>query len=311
MAEPELIDFKTNSLQPLVSIIITAFNQEKFIAEAVQSVINQSYENWECIIVDDGSTDNTRNICNEFVQKDSRIIYTYQPNQGVSAARNNGFALTKGSFVQFLDGDDYLNTEKLKIQIEFLVANPDVTVCYTDHLFFIQHENRFVRHQFKLLSGNPLHEILFDYDNGVSIPIHSALISKTVFDNEQLPFTTEYQYRYEDWVFWVRIVLNNARFHFINQPLCVYRMHKENFCADDAETTFHALRAVNYIGKILDSSLDKKFIDERSAFFLKRMQSRVIDSLSAKKLLVLLFNRKLDAMKRLKSEMASVFNSKK
>jgi glycosyltransferase involved in cell wall biosynthesis len=78
-------------MTPLVSIIITAYNQESFVAQAIQSVVNQTYENWECIIIDDGSTDKTCEICKHFIQKESRISYFFQQNQGVSIARNNGF----------------------------------------------------------------------------------------------------------------------------------------------------------------------------------------------------------------------------
>ena len=89
-----------------VSIIIPAYNCEKYIFECLESVINQTYSNLEIIIIDDGSTDNTSEICQRFEKIDNRIIYTWQENSGVSKARNKGIDLAKGKYIVFIDADD-------------------------------------------------------------------------------------------------------------------------------------------------------------------------------------------------------------
>ncbi|WP_026526308.1 glycosyltransferase family 2 protein [Butyrivibrio sp. VCD2006] len=96
-----------------ISIIMPAYNAGKFIDRAIKSVLDQSFENWELIIVDDGSTDNTAEICDEIAKKDSRIICIHQDNSGQGIARNRGVKESKGDFICFLDSDDWFDIEAL------------------------------------------------------------------------------------------------------------------------------------------------------------------------------------------------------
>ena len=100
----------------LVSVIIPTYNRAKLIKRSVESVLNQTYKNLELIIIDDGSTDNTKEVIDSI--KDERIIYFYQTNQGVSAARNKGIDLAKGKYIAFQDSDDAWHLDKLEIQIQ-------------------------------------------------------------------------------------------------------------------------------------------------------------------------------------------------
>lgn len=93
-------------MQPLVSVIIPCYNKAAFLAEALDSVFMQSYSNWECIIINDGSLDNTQNIAKSYAIKDNRFKYLCQDNQGVSIARNNGIKASSGIFILPLDADD-------------------------------------------------------------------------------------------------------------------------------------------------------------------------------------------------------------
>lgn len=108
---------------PLVSIIIPAYNNEKFIAAAVQSAVDQTWPNKEVIVVDDGSADNSYNIAGSF---ENALVKVYtQINQGACAARNNGFAFSSGSFIQYLDADDFLPADKIEKQIKLLSQYPE------------------------------------------------------------------------------------------------------------------------------------------------------------------------------------------
>lgn len=110
--------------QPLVSIIMPAFNAEQFIDEAIQSVINQNYSNWELIVINDGSTDGTEQRIKTF--KDSRIRCFKQKNSGVSAARNLGLKEMRGEFFCFLDADDAYTAESLNARVKYFEAHPNV-----------------------------------------------------------------------------------------------------------------------------------------------------------------------------------------
>ncbi|MFK5976789.1 MAG: glycosyltransferase family A protein [Sulfurovum sp.] len=108
-----------NKLSPLVSIITPAYNAEKYIAEAIESVIDQSYTNWELIIINDGSSDSTEDIIKSF--RDSRIKLINQSNGGVSSARNRGLKIARGEYITFLDADDKLPQNSIKVRVEYLL----------------------------------------------------------------------------------------------------------------------------------------------------------------------------------------------
>jgi len=113
----------------LISVIIPVYNMEDYIAFTVQSVLAQTYSNFELLIVDDGSTDKSKKICQEF--KDLRIKIIEQKNQGVSAARNAGIRQAKGEFLAFLDGDDLWLPDKLEKHTKHLEKNPNVAVSFS------------------------------------------------------------------------------------------------------------------------------------------------------------------------------------
>lgn len=105
-------------MPPIVSIIIPAYNCERFIVETMESVIQQTFGDFEALIIDDGSTDNLRHIADRFVTIDKRIKYIYQRNKGVSAARNSGFRHSSGKFVAFLDSDDVWLKNNLELKLK-------------------------------------------------------------------------------------------------------------------------------------------------------------------------------------------------
>lgn len=110
------------------SIIMPIYNREKCLRRAIQSVMKQSFQHWELILINDGSTDGSEAICAEFVQADTRIQYRYQSNAGPSAARNTGLGLSSGDYILFLDSDDYLQEDTLKILDHVISVNhaPDL-----------------------------------------------------------------------------------------------------------------------------------------------------------------------------------------
>jgi glycosyltransferase involved in cell wall biosynthesis len=108
----------------LVSIIIPCFNSEKFIVETIQSVQNQTYPNWEIILIDDCSSDATVAIILEMIEKDDRIqLFQFEKNSGTGVARNKGLSIAKGRYISFLDADDLWKPEKLQKQIDFVTEN--------------------------------------------------------------------------------------------------------------------------------------------------------------------------------------------
>ena len=118
-------------MDPLVSIIVPTFNRTHHIQETLQSVLSQTYSNWECVVVDDGSTDQTLNILGEYSKKDARITYYSRPKEkekGANACRNYGFEKSKGSYVVFLDSDDLLAKDCIETRVLTAVNNPSISL---------------------------------------------------------------------------------------------------------------------------------------------------------------------------------------
>jgi glycosyltransferase involved in cell wall biosynthesis len=120
-----------------VSVVITAYNTERYVAEAVESVLGQTVPPGEIIVIDDGSTDGTAAVLEQF---DGRIRYVYQTNQGQAAALNNGVALAQGEFLAFLDSDDYWTPTKLEAQLEAFHADPSLDLVFGNTRQFLSPE---------------------------------------------------------------------------------------------------------------------------------------------------------------------------
>ena len=120
------------TLKPLISVIIPMYNAGKYIQETLDSVIWQTYSNWECIVVDDDSTDHSKDIVKAYCKKDERFFYYHQENAGASAARNKGFELSKGGYIQYLDADDIMMPEKIQRMLEATINLTEQVVLYCD-----------------------------------------------------------------------------------------------------------------------------------------------------------------------------------
>jgi glycosyltransferase involved in cell wall biosynthesis len=125
-------------MSPTISVIIPAHNAAAYIAATIDSVRSQTFTDWELIIIDDGSTDATAAIVSQFCQSDSRIQLVVQPNCGVSATRNRGAALARGSLLAFLDADDQWLPHKLAMHLQFMHAHPDVGISFARAEFLSQ-----------------------------------------------------------------------------------------------------------------------------------------------------------------------------
>jgi glycosyltransferase involved in cell wall biosynthesis len=114
-------------MKPLVSVILAVYNGEKYLSEAIESVLVQTYAPLEIIVIDDGSQDRTSHIAKRY---GSKIRYIDQENRGQPAAQNRGIQMAKGSSIAFLDADDFFTSEKIAIQVEFLEANPQIDYVF-------------------------------------------------------------------------------------------------------------------------------------------------------------------------------------
>ncbi len=197
----------------LVSIIMPSYNQGPYLSEALDSVLAQTYTNWECIIVDDGSKDNTAEVATSFSKKDSRIQYIYQENSGVSVARNNGIAHSKGEYILPLDGDDKIAPKFLELTLHEIVKDRNIRVAYTDVQYFG------VRNDIYKLPDFSIEKLM-----GQNILCITALFRREDFDKTG-GFNNNMREGFEDWDFWMSMFQDGRGTAYkIPQVLFYYRI---------------------------------------------------------------------------------------
>ena len=149
----------------MVSIIMPVYNSEKYVSDAIESVCNQSYKNWELLIVNDGSTDQSSKIIDDYAKKDSRIKVFHRSNEGVSMARNYALDKCNGNYITFIDSDDVYHPERLKKMMQIFVQNPDCDIVFSRQKEF-QGElgvgDTRGTGSVKINNGNILHKIISD-----------------------------------------------------------------------------------------------------------------------------------------------------
>ena len=245
----------------LVSIIITCYNQAHCIAQTIESVKAQTYKQWECIIVDDGSKDTSAWVIQETIGKDLRFKYVFQDNQGVAKARNLGFAMAKGELINFLDGDDTFLPDKLKEQIQVFKDNPEIAVCICDHQFYLEKEDVYKYYEFENLTTKPLEQLLFKWHNGIAFPPHAALYKRELWTLNEFPFPEDYSHRCEDWVFNVLVALKDVNYYMLDKVLCNYHMADANFTNNTKSLATAAIKAALYLKSKLPEQYQEDFID--------------------------------------------------
>jgi glycosyltransferase involved in cell wall biosynthesis len=205
---------------PKVSVVIPSYNSARFVGEAIESVLAQTYVDLEIIVVDDGSTDDTHDVVARFT--DPRVRYVYQDNRERSAARNTGIRAAQGEYVAFLDADDLWRAEKLARQVGLLDAHPEVGLVYCGAL--LMENDRVFDEETCSYRGWVLRPLLL-VGNIVAGSLSSAMVRRGCFDRAGL-FDETFS-ACEDWDMWVRIALHYP-LDFVPMPLVKCRVHSSN-----------------------------------------------------------------------------------
>lgn len=207
-------------MQPIISIVIPCYNYGNYLNETFGSLIRQSLQLWECILVDNDSTDNTRLVCENICKADSRFRYFKIANDGPAKARNFGIERSNGRYIQFLDADDLLQSEKLKFHTDVLDNNPEVDLVYGRARFFTDGNPNTL---FYSLNGG-MEEWIPNYSGegkylirrlilGNIMPVCSPVFRKSIFGKNGL--MDEQLKGYEDWDLFLRLAIANFRFQFL------------------------------------------------------------------------------------------------
>lgn len=196
---------------PLVSVIIPTYNRAWTLKKAIDSVLEQDYKNFELIVVDDGSTDETEALVKKY---DKSVRFIQQANMGVSAARNKGISASFGTLIAFLDSDDYWYPEKLSVQVEFFKKNPDALICQTDEIWIRDGKRVNPKKKHKKPSGMIfIPSLSLCLVSPSAVMMRKTLLAKVDAFDESLPAC-------EDYDLWLRV---SCRYpvHLIDKPLVV------------------------------------------------------------------------------------------
>lgn len=200
---------------PKVSIIVPCYNQAHFLNDSLQSVLNQIFEAWECIIVNDGSPDNTEEVAQKWSAKDARFKYVKKPNGGLSSARNAGIAISRGDFILPLDADDLIHQDYLQKLLPVIENNDAIEVVSCYSIFFRNTIDNVVNT--RKPTGTTIDALL--YENMI---MATSLYRKESW-NRVGGYDESMKDGFEDWDFWISILKDGAEFKIVPEFLFYYR----------------------------------------------------------------------------------------
>lgn len=212
---------------PLVSVVMTSYNHENYISQAIESVLNQTYSNFEFIIVDDASIDKSRDIIEAYKKRDTRIQAIYhESNKGISKTTNDGFEIARGKFIAYMQSDDVWKSEKLEKQVCVLEKDESIVV-WSDAIIIDANGNATGRLFTQLLgsstrqkSGDIFLELVrSNFICAQSAIFEAKIIEKIEFDSK-LAYLNDYKFMLD--------VAKSHHFYFIPEPLVKYRIHGNN-----------------------------------------------------------------------------------
>lgn len=221
--------------KPVVSVIVPCYNQAQYLDECLQSILDQTFDNWECIIVNDGSPDNTDEIVKKWLNKDSRFNYIKKENGGLSSARNTGIEIAKGEWILPLDSDDKIGNKYFELaQNEF---HKDYSVIYCQAEFFGAENSLWNLKDYsyqKLLTGNMI--------------FCSAFYKKDVWKKSG-GYDTNLIYGREDWEFWINILDKKSKVLKLNYLGFYYRRKNNSMDVEINKNLDKRIYSENYIYK--------------------------------------------------------------
>ncbi len=217
--------------EPLVSIIMPCYNGEDYLNQALESVRWQTYDNWECILIDDGSTDGSAGIFQQYAANDARFRYLKQENKGLAAARNTGIDCASGEYIQFLDDDDILLPNRLEDCVDHFLKRPESDVVYSDYVIFQQIGGFLHMRPAKMPYSDPLRSLLLEWNHSFVIPAHAFMFRRDVIAANK--FNAALRSHAEDLDCWIRIAASGIRFSYLDETLVVYRMSPQSLATNE------------------------------------------------------------------------------
>jgi glycosyltransferase involved in cell wall biosynthesis len=224
-----------NNIKPKISVIVPVYNTERYLSSCIDSVINQAYSNIEVILVNDGSTDRSGNICDEYSQFDNRIKVIHQKNSGASTARNKGLDVATGDYIMFLDSDDYWVNSCLEKIVDKLKKNKfDIDVMFLK-VAVVKDDNtltEFKGYEFDYCNREELLDYISHQDK-VAVSACLKVIKRDVFSSKQMYFQDSLLAEDIDWFF--RLITLTNHFSTYEGEFYCYRILKNSASRNTSE----------------------------------------------------------------------------
>lgn len=251
-----------NDKSPLVSVIMPCYNREKYVVESIESILNQTYTNFEFIIIDDCSTDKTFEVVKEYAEKDKRILpFRNDKNYCYVYSLNKALKIAKGKYIARMDDDDISLPERLKKQVDFLENNEDIAVLGTFIEIFDNENNRYK--SWIIESDNEVLKILMTFFNPICHP--SVMIRKDFLEKYNITYSKKHEYS-EDYIMWKTIIENNGKISNIPEILLKYRRHYNRVSEDISLLTVQRQIAndirMDLLSNYFDKELSNKIISD-------------------------------------------------
>ena len=259
----------------LISIIIPTYNRAHLISETLDSILAQTYLNWECIVVDDGSTDTTADVMREYIKKNSRFQYHQRPDnkkKGPNSCRNFGFELSKGECIKWFDSDDVMLPYLLEKQVLSFAKNVEMSVC---KLSYFDLEKKISIRENIIFSNN----LIADYLIGNVTFYISGPLWKRSFLEKQNQLFDESLTNLDDWDFNLQMLYQKPNITYVNEVLILYRIHGNSLSQEigkcnfkEVQSEFEARRKhllFLMFKKNISLEIFKKFIVSRNKYFLR------------------------------------------
>lgn len=254
-------------MYPIVSTIIPAFDAEKYIKETIDSALNQTYKDFEIIVVDDGSTDDTRNMLKQYRDK---TRYIHQENGGPSKARNTGIKAANGKYIAFLDADDLWPKNKLELQVDFMESHPDVDMVFADMMTFNE-DGIILKSYLKNIKRKNFYNILLKEQHEFKdpfwmllkanfIPTGTVMVKRDILEKYNIKFDEKIN-TVEDLDYWMRICIF-SKIGFIPEVLVRKRDHETNISKDLLKATISAI----YVREKIQKEFPKLAVKYKKGF---------------------------------------------
>ena len=243
--------------EPLISVIVPCHNHGAFLNETLQSVYGQVYTQWECLIINDGSSDNTEEVALAWQEKDPRFKYFYKKNGGLSSARNKGLDEARGNYIQFLDADDLIDRHKFN---DSITAGNDADVIMSGFKMFTTDKQELADPPFVLDNKHfNFESILLGWDDQFVFPPHCGIFKKPLFDNFRFNESLSAK---EDWVMWLQIYLQDIKTIFLAKPYALYRLSPNSMSQNKSLMDKNLVLAFKIIYEMLPTEYREMFFNK-------------------------------------------------